>query len=365
MDIGSADIPELDDPTFMDDDAGIEFPPEEIVAFNELRSCADLVRMCKSDNINLHPEFQRDIVWNRASQTRFIDSLVKQLPIPSMCFAYDYRREEWIVIDGLQRMSAILNFLDYESQGKWTLSKLPDIDPCISGKKIDAFDKGKLRKLRERVENRTLPITVIRCDFSKEDDMEFIFMIFHRLNSGGMQLTNQEIRNCIYWGNFNDLLKDLDLHPVWRKLNHMKLDKNYRFVKQEIILRFFAFSDNWRNYEGKLTSFLNEYMHERRNSSESRILKDRKLFYRVMEAIDRISFGADGTRRSVAVIEALLVGIGANIKATGKMGSEKITARYREMRESEPFSEENLSRDISDKRKLVSRMETAINIFST
>ncbi|MCP4348580.1 MAG: DUF262 domain-containing protein [Desulfobacterales bacterium] len=86
-------------------------PPSDIVSFNELRSCADLLRMYDAGQLNIQPEFQRDVVWSNSMQTRFVDSLIKQLPIPSMCISLDYKTQERLVIDGLQRISSILFFL--------------------------------------------------------------------------------------------------------------------------------------------------------------------------------------------------------------------------------------------------------------
>ena len=79
------DIKEIEGQTFFESDS-VEVPPSDIVAYNELRSCADLFRMYREGILEIQPEFQRQIVWNNFAQTRFIDSLVKQLPIPSMCF---------------------------------------------------------------------------------------------------------------------------------------------------------------------------------------------------------------------------------------------------------------------------------------
>ncbi|MGK7890660.1 MAG: DUF262 domain-containing protein, partial [Leptolyngbyaceae cyanobacterium] len=109
-----------------------ETPPSDIVAFNELRSCADLLRMYEAGQLNIQPDFQRDVVWSNPMQTRFVDSLVKQLPIPSMCISLDYKTQERLVIDGLQRISSILFFLSERKE--WKLSKLEDIDSKISGK---------------------------------------------------------------------------------------------------------------------------------------------------------------------------------------------------------------------------------------
>ncbi|HGY1053571.1 TPA: DUF262 domain-containing protein, partial [Aeromonas salmonicida subsp. pectinolytica] len=108
-----------EDGLFFEDESDQQ-PPSDIVAYNELRSCADLFRMYDNGILEISPDFQRDSVWKAAGQTRFIDSLIKQLPIPSMCFSLDYKTQKWQVIDGLQRMSAIIKFLDNKKD--WRLS---------------------------------------------------------------------------------------------------------------------------------------------------------------------------------------------------------------------------------------------------
>ena len=98
-----SDLQELERQTFEEID-GFSVPPADLIAYNELRSCADLYRMYRERQLEISPEFQREIVWSTPVQTRFIDSLVKQLPIPTMCFSLDYKTQKWQVIDGLQRM---------------------------------------------------------------------------------------------------------------------------------------------------------------------------------------------------------------------------------------------------------------------
>ena len=143
----ATDIEKLeDDALYIDDSA--EVPPADIVAFNELRSCADLYRMHQQGILQIQPKFQRDIVWQGPDQTRFIDSLVKQLPIPSMCFAQDYKKQEWIVIDGLQRIATIIRFLD---GGDWKLAKLDDIDPVLAGKSVAGLTDILYQRDRETI----------------------------------------------------------------------------------------------------------------------------------------------------------------------------------------------------------------------
>ena len=159
-----------------------------------------------------------------------------------MCFALDYDTRKWIVIDGLQRMTAIIKFLNPDND--WTLSKLLDIDPKIAGASTKELhdEQSNLHPYIERVENLSLPITVLRCNLSNSDHMEYLFKIFHRLNSGGMKLNNQEVRNCIYSGRLNDCLIELDKSSEWRKLHKNINGKKDRFRSVELILRNYAFS---------------------------------------------------------------------------------------------------------------------------
>jgi uncharacterized protein with ParB-like and HNH nuclease domain len=81
--------------------------------------------MFKQGILNIQPEFQREIVWKGPAQTRFIDSLIKQLPIPSLCFSLDYKTQRWQVIDGLQRMASIIRFLGGEPVSSPVKETLP------------------------------------------------------------------------------------------------------------------------------------------------------------------------------------------------------------------------------------------------
>ena len=124
-------------------------------------------------------------------------------------------------------LSTIVRFLSGED---WRLTKLDDIDRVLAGKSaatIKNAKTGELKQLYTRVQNQTIPINVLRCDLNKRNHNEYLFTIFHRLNSGGMKLNNQEIRNCIYSGSLNDALKDMDQNEDWRVIYNMQPKENY------------------------------------------------------------------------------------------------------------------------------------------
>lgn len=357
------EIEELNDPEFTEDDTN-ETPPTDVVAYNELRSCADLFRMHREKILDIKPDFQRDFVWKPSDQTRFIDSLIKRLPIPSMCLAFDHKNDRYMVIDGLQRMSTIIRFLMGDD---WKLSKLDDINQDIAGKSAAAIKNstGALKTLFTRVENVALPINILRCDFAKKSHMEYLFTIFHRLNAGGTKLNNQEIRNCIYGGTLNGLLQELDEYPAWRKLNRMKDGERYRFVKQELILRFFAFMDNRAKYTGQVARFLNDYMHTHRDADDGFIEAKRAIFKRTVDELAGKVFpeGPDA-RIPTSVMEALLVAIGENIDAVEALAAEQLRQRYDALRAAPEFIEEAVAEGLSKKDKVNNRFVAAGKIIS-
>jgi len=359
----SEPLSQLESETFFESDYA-EVPPSDIVAYNELRSCADLFRMKTQGILEIQPEFQRDIVWKGPDQTRFIDSLIKQLPIPSMCFALDHRAQRWIVIDGLQRISTIVRFLE---GGDWTLSDLEDVEPEIAGQSVAAIktSSSELHNYYTRVENLSVPVTVLRCDFKKKAHMDYLFTIFHRLNTGGMKLNNQEIRNCIYGGEFNRLLKQLDQYADWRRLNKMKPNQSYRFTKQEIILRFFAFHDRTSSYEGHLAKFLNDYMYDNRDPSPLFLQQKRDLFTQTVDCIwDKIFSGDSPSKLSLTVLEALLVGVSKNITELIAQGAATARNRYKKLISHDEFSEAALREGLSKKPRVTARLATAAKIFA-
>lgn len=337
-------------------------PPNDIVSFNELRSCADLYRLYSTGKLELQPDFQREVVWKPEEQTRFVDSLVKQLPIPSMCFGLDYKTQKWKVIDGLQRMSSIVNFLNDDP---WFLKYLEDIHPSLRGVSNTQLRDGdeEQQRLYSTVQDVSVPITVLRCDYAKNSHMQYLFTIFHRLNSGGVRLNNQEIRNCIYTGTFNSTLKNFD-----KKDKHWLLIKKRiwggadRFRSVELLLRALAFSENLENYDGNLATFLNKYMHKNMDIDE---LQEEALLMRLSKmsilAIEALGF-EETEKVSIMLIEALLVALLTNFDHVKNFEANETRACFVRMLENSSFSEAS-KYAIAAEKNVKARMKAAIGAF--
>lgn len=334
-------------------------PPPDIVAFNEQRSCADIFRMYRKNQINISPDFQRGEVWKNSAQTLFIDSLMKQLPIPSMCISLDMSTQKRMVIDGLQRISSIIKFLD--EQNDWKLSKSDDVDPRISNKKVSEIKKEN-PNLVEILENVTIPITVLRCDYDNQEHMKYLFQIFYRLNSGGNKLYNQEIRNCIFQGPFNDLLKELARTQEWYKFantDQKKVEKA-RFNNEERILRFFAFYQSYSNYKGKLAAFLNAYMDETKDAKDDKIESLKDIFKRTLNIANKLG----GKFDSKNIAEAVMIGIAHNIETLTNKDSKVLKKMYEELLKEPKFKPEEMKEGLSSEEKVKGRIDSAIKAFS-
>jgi uncharacterized protein with ParB-like and HNH nuclease domain len=341
-----------------------ESPPTDIVAYNELRSCADLLRMHEEGQLEIQPEFQREIVWNNAMKTRLIDSLTKQLPIPSLCISFDYKTQERFVIDGLQRIATIIQFLSDNPKKEWKLAKLEDVDDKISGKS-NLTIKKKYADIFSKVQNTVLPITVIRCDYSKKNHMNYLFTIFHRLNSGGSKLTNQEIRNCIYSGKFNNLLRDLKNDPNYKILFNIEADKVYRFSNEELILRILALYHNLKKYNGSLSKFLNDYMEDNKNPTDQKIEELKNIFLKTTSVIlNKIADNKPLPRLSRATTEALFIGVANNLNILEQENPINVKQRFIALKNDNLFSIDELKEGLAQKEKVVNRISKAIEIFA-
>lgn len=131
--------------------------------------------MYKKGQLEIQPDFQRGDVWSSRSQTLFIDSLIKQLPIPSLCISLDISSQRRQVIDGLQRIKTIIKFLDDTPGKEYSLSQTKAVDYRISGKKVSQIRKDN-PELCEILENVTIPITILRCDYSKKEHMQYLYL---------------------------------------------------------------------------------------------------------------------------------------------------------------------------------------------
>lgn len=229
------------------------------------------------DDELVKPELQRKYVWDKTEASRFIDSILLGLPVPSI-FLAKTTDEKMLIIDGYQRIMTIHDYVKgiFSGDGKvFKLSRSEKINLKWRGKAFTELSEPEQRRIR----NTTIHAIIFVQQHPEGNDTS-LYQVFERINTSGRTLLSQEIRNCVYQGSFNTLLMSLNINEAWRSLFGLKIE-DQRMRDVEFILRFFALSSELYEQEKKerisLKKFLNLFMGNNRNLSEqdSQAFKDR------------------------------------------------------------------------------------------
>jgi hypothetical protein len=179
-----------------------------------------------------------------------------------------------------------------------------------------------------------------------------------------MKLNNQEIRNCIFSGDLNNLLKTLDNDKKWLKIHGLSRAAPDRFRRQEIVLRFFAFHDEYELYTEGLARFLNNYMRKNRNANKQWIDKKKDLFAKTVEIITtKLSNKVGKQRLNLAFLEALLVGVGRNATKLAAETPAKLGKRFDALMAHEEFTEGKLLEGLSKTARVQGRLNAAVKLL--
>lgn len=279
-------------------------------------SVFELHRRSARGDIILQPYYQRDLVWTRPKKSKLIESVLRNIPIPSIYFA-ETKEGKWEVVDGQQRLTAFFDFID----GSYSLSQLPVL-VNMKNKSFKDLDNYHQRK----IEDYQLHIFIIK----KESHPDIRFDIFERINEGATQLNAQELRNSIYRGTRIDILKALSKNKNFIKLTKGKLQEK-RLKHQEAILRFLSFYlKGYENYNGNLNSFLNSTL-DNHLINKNNMHKLESVLDSTMKTIHDI-FGRDAFIKSGAQIKRMNMSLFDIISYTfSKIDNEKIIRNKREI----------------------------------
>ena len=248
------------------------------------------------------PSFQRGFVWNEKQASRFIESLLLGLPVPGIFLSKDSDSANLLVIDGQQRLKSLQYFYDGIINDK--IFKLSDVQERFIGKTYKELDSDD----RTRLDDSIIHATIVKQDEPSEDNSS-IYLVFERLNTGGLQLQPQEIRSAIYSGEFAKLIKELNDYPQWRNIYGIK---SSRQKDQEFILRFFAMYFYRDHYQKPLKGFLNTYMAKNKDLQLHDEKKLTEIFTKTVTFVDE-ALGKKAFRPfraiNASIYDSIMVGI--------------------------------------------------------
>jgi hypothetical protein len=273
------------------------------------------------------PEFQRGFVWDVKDASRFVESLLLGLPVPSIFLSKEADTGKLLVVDGQQRLLSLRYFYD----GIWEPTKrefsLRGVDRTFEGKTY----KGLRDEDRRRLDDAILHVTVFKQDEPSEDQSG-IYQVFERLNSGGKKLTPQEIRSAVHHsGGMRELLRDLNQNAEWRSIYG---PEDGRMRDQELVLRFLAFYYEADSYKSPLVNFLNAFMGSHKTLEQMLAAEMKKVFSDAMHVIRR-AIGTSAFRPvralNAAVFDSVMVGVARRLKRSPITDLEQFRAKYEEL----------------------------------
>jgi hypothetical protein len=295
----------------------------------------------RQNYMDLRPFYQRRERWDVERQSKLIESFIINIPVPPL-FLYEKDYNSYEVMDGQQRITTIKDFYNNEFKLKGL-----QLWPELNGKSYSTLPS----KIRDGIDRRSISYFVLMKESAENEVEELVLkqLVFERLNTGGVELGNQEIRNALYQGKFNSLLVELSRSDIFRKAWNIPLfseEENKRPPQEllknklfqtmedlEIILRFFAIR-HFENYRKGMQGFLDLYMIRARTFNQSDIDFLRNLYVNTLRTAHSIygdllfrpfnpEKGIWEPRAQRAFYDSVMVGISINLDIADLLIQEK------------------------------------------
>jgi len=358
-------IIEMDEDTLYEDqndDNGSIYPfdpiNENIDISENPFSVFEYIRQMTKGKINIHPEFQRNKVWDINKQSKFIESVLLNFPLPPI-YLNESKESTYTVIDGLQRSTTLHEFYSDE----FSLTGLEAI-PKYNGEKFSSLPAT----LQSKFENKKLSTYVLK----PSTPMTVIYDLFNRINTGGTQLNRQEVRNCIFIGKSTELLKELAEKDYFKKAIDYGVGSK-RMKDREIILRYLAFRwfDYKTEYKGDMSDYIENAMKRINKLQDDKISEMKNDFKRVMQTAykiwDRANFRIPtyATRGLIntAVLESVCNYLSSYSDDYIKKNIQTIKKNYSELIEN-PVYNDAVTKSTGNKNRVLCRFKLAFEILN-
>ena len=307
------------------------------------------------------PDFQRRFVWSQTHASRFIESLLMGLPVPGIFLYKEAGSGKHLVIDGQQRLRSLQAF--YKGVFGEKKFRLKGVREPWLDKAYEDLSSSDQLKLDDSIVHAT-----IFTQDKPRDSLDSIHFVFERINSGGIRLSPQEIRNCISAGKSVEFIKELNSNKNWREIYG---PESSRAKDEELVLRFAALFMGYSEYSRPMSKFLNNFAEEMNEMSEKQLDYIRNNF---SDAVGSINLALNGRAfrpvraLNAAVFDAVMVGVAARLladreKQRAPMGAADLVVRYDRLLADGEFRDKWI-RATSDDDTVKARIRLAIEAFA-
>lgn len=314
-------------------------------------SIGELINLYKDEEIVINPEFQRLFRWGLDQKTKFIESILIGIPIPSI-FVQQNEDGTWEVVDGLQRLSTIFEFVGILKENDGSNNARPPI--CLQRAKflVDLedmyYDKvGDARKYFDKeaqliFKRASIPLVIIK----RESNDDTKYELFDRLNSTGSPLTSQEIRNAIMLNikpKIIELIKKLAQHDSFINTTNLSENDISQAYDDEMVLRYFAYAsipEKFGDYNDSINDFLDGYINDHFDETKVLNMEDEfKKFFNTMDTISTKIFHGKKSGFSIGKYEALIIGLNSRLQQDVGFNRESLKDKIINMQSQDWFAD--------------------------
>lgn len=341
----------VEDETLLEDGGARKF---SITSYGADYTVDSLVKRMDGEAFRI-PEFQRRFVWSQRHSSKFIESLLMGLPVPGIFLYKELSTGRHLVIDGQQRLRTLQYFYKgFFGEKKFRLIGVSD---AWSGKTYDDLDTSDKLKLDDSIVHST----IFQQD-KPENALDSVYFVFERINTGGIRLSPQEIRNCISQGKFNALVRELNGDESWRALFG---PENRRAKDQELIVRFLGLYKDLASYSRPMSTFLNNFTDKMNGVGDADLQSLKTAFQKTVKLINE----AVGDRAfrpvrsfNAAVFDSVMVGMARRLERDPAPAAAAVTLAYDALLADQEFRR-RWERSTADEETVKKRIEIAEAAF--
>lgn len=301
------------------------------------------------------PEFQRRYVWPIKKASKLIESFLLGLPVPQIFLYRDKDNQELLVVDGQQRLKTT-NFFIKGIFNEKNIFRLTGVKDRWEGKTYNDLELADKRKLNNYILRANI------FEQTNPKDNSSIFEIFERLNTGGIALNQQEIRNCVIRGNIGSFLNELNKNSGWRSIILRKPHPDERMKDTEMIVRFWALYEKFKDYKKPMKDFITNFMIDKKDLKELDKEKFQKIFIDCVKlVVDEIPEKPFRLKAgiNVAIFDSVMVAIAF----IGQENIKNFKEKYNSLLNNKSYLK-NVSEHTTDEELVKNRIMTAIKYFS-
>jgi uncharacterized protein with ParB-like and HNH nuclease domain len=324
-------------------------------------SFGEIMSMYEREEIIIDPDFQRLFRWDTYQKTRFIESILIGIPIPPIFVAED-ENGRWELVDGLQRISTLFSFFgvlrSIPEKNNWIMCKgdiAADLDNMAS--------KDLPLKFQLNIKRASCRVEIIK--WNSAFDMRY--ELFNRLNTGGSELTDQEIRNAIFRGvskDFNSFIRRCAENTDFINLIQPTERQQEQLYMDELILRFCSLTDFSEELSENISQHMTNYM-KAAVSNPSKIAILEKSFMetlKILAPIGKDVFRGSNNVFSTSLYDCVMIGITKYISKYKTERTDQVIDKITELKTSDSFKKASGSASAS-KSRILKRIEVADEIF--